>query len=314
MEENDYIGYMKFYGENVANGVIQADVAGAALLGFDECIKFFNRKQIPAINLFNYKIPVKTEEGSWIVWVLGAAGTGVGIFVASYLKKAGEKMAENDFKDIGISDVIGKSIDAIRNLVELIKHKKGNLDWKNENHKIEERDGGYFVLIKNDNGQVIYIPVEQYEWFKDMPKKSLEKMVQGVATGQNLSIGVKKNDKFESTEITLKERELFLSAEEDEVDEIVFPELEHGSYAQLEGKLIRGNEKTNSLGFEYIGVILNCHPEKGSIRQYKSALFLKCIIRCYISRAMKNNQNLDKKPTLFLENVEPLESDQFELF
>ena len=84
-------------------------------------------------------------------------------------------MAENDFKDIGISDVIGKSIDAIRNLVELIKHKKGNLDWKNENHKIEERDGGYFVLIKNDNGQVIYIPVEQYEWFKDMPKKSLEK-------------------------------------------------------------------------------------------------------------------------------------------
>lgn len=101
-----------------------------------------------------------------------------------------------------------------------------------------------------------------------------------------------------------------MNSEEDEQEEIIFPELIHGEIMQLEGKLIRGNEKTNSLGFEYKGVILNCHPTKGSIRQYKSSLFLKCKIDCYIDRHSKSEFIYDKKPTLYLERVEPLEIDQ----
>lgn len=314
MDENNYIGYMKFYGERVEKGIIQADVAGQALLGFDECIKFFNQQQLPTINSYDYKIPVKTEEGSWVVWVLGTVVTGSSIFVGSYLKKAAEKMAENDFKDIGLSDIFKKSIEALKNLVELIKHKKGNFEWNYEDYKIEQHGDRYVVSIKNEVGELIYIPVEQLEWFKKIPKKSLEKMVKGVMAGQNLSIGVKNKENFDSTSITIKEKPLFLQQEDEELEEIIFPELIHGEEVQLEGKLIRGNEKTNSLGFEYKGVILNCHPARGSIRQYKSSLFLKCKIYCYVSRLMKNHLILDKKPTLFLEDVEPLENDQFDLF
>lgn len=315
MENENYVGYLKFYGKNIENGIIQADIAGQALIGFDECIRFFNKKQNPKIILYDYKIPVITEKGSWVVWVLGSMAGMAGIFGTAYLKKAGEKMAEKDFQDIGFSDIFRKSLLALKNLVDLIKHKKGNINWENEDFHIEQKNDSFFVSIKNESGESILIPIEQLEWFKNIPKESLEKIVQGVMVGQSLSIGVRnENENFDSTSITNEEKSLFLSSEEDEQEEVIFPELVHGETTQLEGKLVRGNEKTNSLGFEYKGVILNCHPTKGSIRQYKSSLFLKCKIDCYINRHEKSDLILDKKPTLHIERVEPLESDQLNLF
>lgn len=315
MESENYVGYLKFYGKNIENGIIQADIAGQALIGFDGCIRFFNKKQNPEIILYDYKIPVITEKGSWVVWVLGSMAGMAGIFGTAYLKKAGEKMAEKDFQDIGFSDIFRKSLLALKNLVDLIKHKKGNINWENEDFHIEQKNDSFFVSIKNESGESILIPIEQLEWFKNIPKKSLEKIVQGVMVGQSLSIGVRnENENFDSTSITNEEKSLFLSSEEDEQEEVIFPELVHGETTQLEGKLVRGNEKTNSLGFEYKGVILNCHPTKGSIRQYKSSLFLKCKIDCYINRHEKSDLILDKKPTLHIERVEPLESDQLNLF
>ena len=315
MENENYVGYLKFYGKNIENGIIQADIAGQALIGFDECIRFFNKKQNPEIILYDYKIPVITEKGSWVVWVLGSMAGMAGIFGTAYLKKAGEKMAEKDFQDIGFSDFFRKSLLALKNLVDLIKHKKGNINWENEDFHIEQKNDSFFVSIKNESGESILIPIEQLEWFKNIPKESLEKIVQGVMVGQSLSIGVRnENENFDSTSITNEEKSLFLSSEEDEQEEVIFPELVHGETTQLEGKLVRGNEKTNSLGFEYKGVILNCHPTKGSIRQYKSSLFLKCKIDCYINRHEKSDLILDKKPTLHIERVEPLESDQLNLF
>lgn len=288
MENENYVGYLKFYGKNIENGIIQADIAGQALIGFDECIRFFNKKQNPEIILYDYKIPVITEKGSWVVWVLGSMAGMAGIFGTAYLKKAGEKMAEKDFQDIGFSDIFRKSLLALKNLVDLIKHKKGNINWENEDFHIEQKNDSFFVSIKNESGESILIPIEQLEWFKNIPKESLEKIVQGVMVGQSLSIGVRnENENFDSTSITNEEKSLFLSSEEDEQEEVIFPELVHGETTQLEGKLVRGNEKTNSLGFEYKGVILNCHPTKGSIRQYKSSLFLKCKIDCYINRHEK---------------------------
>ena len=302
MGNENYVGYLKFYGKNIENGIIQADIAGQALIGFDECIRFFNKKQNPEIILYNYKIPVITEKGSWVIWVLGSITGMAGVFGAAYLKKAGEKMAEKDFQDTGFSDIFKKSLSALKNYIELIKHKKGKIDWENEDFHIIQENNEFFVSIKNELGESILIPVEQIEWFKNIPSKVLEKIVQGVMIGQSLSIGVKsENGHFDTTSITNEEKNLFLNSEEDEQEEIIFPELIHGEeIVQLEGKLIRGNERTNSLGFEYKGVILNCHPTKGSIRQYKSSLFLKCKIDCYIDRHSKSEFIYDKKPTLYL--------------
>ena len=99
MENENYVGYLKFYGKNIENGIIQADIAGQALIGFDECIRFFNKKQNPEIILYDYKIPVITEKGSWVVWVLGSMAGMAGIFGTAYLKKAGEKILQLIFYD-----------------------------------------------------------------------------------------------------------------------------------------------------------------------------------------------------------------------
>ena len=152
MEKEDYIGYLKFYGENIEKGIIQADVAGQALLGFDECIRFFNKKQCPTIILYDYKIPVITEKGSWVVWLLGSIAAGASVFGASYLKKAREKMAEKDFQDIGFSDIFKKSLSALRNFIELIKHKKGKIDWENEAWHITQKNDEFFVSSENELG------------------------------------------------------------------------------------------------------------------------------------------------------------------
>ena len=32
MENENYVGYLKFYGKNIENGIIQADIAGQTLM------------------------------------------------------------------------------------------------------------------------------------------------------------------------------------------------------------------------------------------------------------------------------------------
>ena len=123
--EQDSVGYIKFVGSAVEDGSIGADAAGRSLLALDELIRYFNRQQSKGFSSFPYEITIKTRKGSWEVLVLGL----IGIFAVAYLKKAGETMAQNDLKDVGFKDVIQKSVDALKKLVDLAKHTEGNLDF-----------------------------------------------------------------------------------------------------------------------------------------------------------------------------------------
>lgn len=106
---HDYeeVGFIKYSGKGVVNGIIDASSAGSALLGLDDAIRFFNSMQSPELGSIDYQIPVKTREGSWEVPVMAISAV-AGAFFFGYAKKAGEKMAENDFKDIGFKDVFKK--------------------------------------------------------------------------------------------------------------------------------------------------------------------------------------------------------------
>jgi len=96
------VGFVKYSGQDLPSGIIDAGSAGSALTGLDETLRFFNTQQSPDFAAFTYDIPVQTRAGSWEALVLGAIGVGGGTFALGYLKKAGEKLAENDFKDIGL--------------------------------------------------------------------------------------------------------------------------------------------------------------------------------------------------------------------
>lgn len=305
--EREEIGFMKFSGDGVLSGVIDAGSAGLALVGLDETIRFFNEKQSPEFAKLDYQIPVRTTEGSWMAWILAPAALAGGAFALSYLKKAGEKMAENDFKEIGLKDVLKKSINAIQFLIRLVKHTKRLQGWDVKN--ISWRNNNSEIGILNSNGEVIYLPIEYFRWFESLPPHIVSKITSVVAQDRSLSIGVRLNNEFEEVTVNVEEKTYFSSNEIEFDEEYLFPELKHGDIVKLEGKLTRGNESSNSIGFEYENHILNCIPESGSIRRYKPALFLRCIVQGTITRMSKQRMVSEKRPTIIIQNIIPLEED-----
>ncbi|MDP5239854.1 hypothetical protein Q9Q94_09940 [Uliginosibacterium sp. 31-16] len=301
------VGFIKYSGSAVPHGVIDAGSAGMALIGLDEALRFFNEKQSTEFAKLDYEIPVRTEGGSWIAIVLGAMGAGAGTFALSYLKKAGEKMAENDCKDIGLKDVLKKSMSAMQYLVRLVKHTKKSKGWETQN--VLWRENGNEVGIPNDAGEVLFIPTEFFNWYASIPQRLIVKMTTVVRAERTLSIGVMKGGVCE--EVTVGEIDKILFSEDtlDADEDFLFPELEHGKTVKLEGKLIRGSEASNSVGFEYEGHVLNCIPDFGNVRRFKYALFLKCVIEGTVSRLTKQRLVAEKRPTIIIHKATPLEDD-----
>lgn len=113
-QEYEEVGYIKYSGRDVTRGIIDAGSAGSALIGLDEALRFFNTQQSPEFSNWSYEIPVQTRPGSWEAIVLGGIATVGGGFALGYAKKAGEKMAERDFAEIGMKDVLRKSLERLR--------------------------------------------------------------------------------------------------------------------------------------------------------------------------------------------------------
>jgi hypothetical protein len=247
--------------------------------------------------------------------VLAAIGTAAGAFVFGYAKKAGEKMAENDFKDIGLKDVLQKSMSAVQNLAKLTKHTRKSKGWDIE--RIEPVGNIDMAVITNREGESIHVPIEHMKWFQQLPPRLLARITGVVRSNRKLTIGlIDTMNPTEDVTIDESDKAMFEQSEPDVVDQdTLFPELIHGIDVQLIGRLIRGNEASNTVGLEYEGHIINCVPIMGSVRQYKPALFLRCKVEGRITRHSKKKFVADKKPTLIINRVIPLETDgQFGLF
>lgn len=314
MNEIEDVGYIKYSGEAVADGLIDAASAGSALLGLDDALRFFNAQQSPDLAAFEYDIPVRTHAGSWEAVVIGAAVAGSGAFALGYLKKAGERLAEQDFKDVGLKDVLKKSMSAIQSLVRLVKHTRRPRAW--EQARLVTEGSLPHVAISNDRGEIVLVPAEYLRWYQALPPRLLVRMTSVIRADRVLSIGASADGPLYEVEVHEEDKPLFDdTAEGEEPEDVLFPELTHGSRARLEGRLIRGNQASNSVGLEYQGHVLNCVPEQGSIRRFKPALFLKCLVEGQVTRHAKNRFVADRRPTIIIREVKPLETDgQGQLF
>lgn len=115
--EREKIGFAKYSGKLVEDGYMDARKSAQALLGFDEAIRFFIHQQSPKLKSENFEFPVKVEKGSWTIVV--------GAIVGAYGIKAAQKMAEKDFEDVGLSDVLKKSLNGIQWVIKIGKHLGG---------------------------------------------------------------------------------------------------------------------------------------------------------------------------------------------
>lgn len=305
-QNTEEMGFIKYDGKTVSEGVIDAGNAGMALIGLDQAIRYFNERQNPKLNNIEYQLPVQITNGSWKVLILLAiAGSPLAY---AYLKKGVETMAQNDFKDIGFKTLFHKSTEALQYLFKLCKHTKKFKNW--DLGKVQWQNNNTEVGILNEDGALLFVPIEYIKWYDALPTQIIAKIVGPIEYERKLIIGVKNDQSYEEVTITEKEKLIFVDDDVDVDSEYIFPELKHGEPVKLEGKLTRGNESTNSVGLEYKEHILNCIPDHGSIRRFKTALFLRCSVDGTVSRFTRTKAIEEKKPTIIVHNITPLEEDE----
>ena len=306
-KEYEDVGFIRYTGNDVEEGVIDAGSAGSALLGLDEAVRYFNTKQSPEFATLEYDVPIQTRRGSWEAVVVASAAVGAA-FTLGYVKKAGEKIAENDFKDLGMKDILRNSMSAIQYLAKLILHTKQTRGW--ESARFAKSNPTNTIAVPNSNGELLEVPVEFFQWYQSLPPRLLTRMTSIIRPERALSIGVNIGKSVTVVKLSVNDRPLFEDNEvEDDIDDILFPELIHGMQVSVIGRLIRGNEASNSLGLEFEGHVINCVPATGSIRQYKPALFLKCQVMGRVNRHSRNRFISERRPTIIIEKVNPLETD-----
>lgn len=302
------VGYISYEWEGTPSGVIDAYAGGEALLGIDEAVRFFNRQQIRSLASSSYEIPVYTGEGSWLAVVMGVIGLPVGTFITAYTKKAAEKMAEKDFSNVGLSDIARKSMDALVRLVEVIKHLKKVPDWQAT--KVTWSDNALVAFIEANDGNVIAVPAEYLKWYRQIPRGTLKKLSTPISAGGKMVVASKQEDgSFHSVDVDHEYVYLLSGEDEANDDQFLFPELRHADEVELEGLVTRGNQSTNSIGFQFGGHILNCIPEAGNVRRYKAAMFLHCRVVATVNRHVGSLTKLDNRPTLIIQKIIPLEDD-----
>ena len=112
----EYIGYVKYQGPHIKDGLFGARDAAIALNGFDEVFRYFLIKEDPEFSTLKFDLPIKIEEGSWGIFtpeaiehlMYVAAGSTIGYCT---LKKYFTTVAEIAAKDGKILQAkLGRSI------------------------------------------------------------------------------------------------------------------------------------------------------------------------------------------------------------
>lgn len=268
-QETEYIGYLKYTGELVNEGLMGARESGEALLGFDSMMRYFMKQEIPYLKKFEFEIPVRVRKGCWEALIPGGLSLLALWLLKEYASATMHKAAQDGFHKIGlVKDLklaIETSLHAIQWMVKISVHlgkfTKDTLD------KIKVKNSGEEVGIPNDKGEYFFVPNKFYKFFKECPEDILSQNAKLVERERILKIGLMGGD-----EITITEKEKFIFCSKDEKDEIL-PELDNGDQVDLTGIITIGNEKYNRINLEYEGHSLLCKPQKDkNIADFKTQL------------------------------------------
>ena len=302
-----YLGYLKYYGNKVDDGLLDAKKAADALLGFDEVLRYFIYQEDSSLQSIDFELPVKIEKGSWFAYIPDTIQdwvvAGGAIAATTYLTTAAKKMAENDFKTVGFSTIIKKAFESICWVVKLSAHI--NTTNKESFKGIKYKNNNTEIGITNENGQVLYVPYYILETYKKCPDELFSRLARVIDEGRELEIG--RVDADIKANISYSQRNIFYVEHED-TEQITLPELIHGEKVELLGHTIRGNEKTNTIGFLYEGHVLTCKPKKGSIVSQKFKLFDNCKIIGVVERLDKQGNYKEKKPRIIFTKLLKVET------
>ncbi len=318
----EYLGYFKYEGKKVADGYMDLRKSADVLTGIDEIFRYFLYKTDPELNKIEFEIPVKIRKGSWEAlipenigdWIELALGAGGTTYLVSLLKK----MAQNDIGDKGFKDLFKGFIKSIKWIIKIGKH-TGTLKTKSfDSTKFLDKEGIQFIGIENSDGLILYVPKTYLDIYSQVPSTLLTRLIKIIDIEREFKVGLNEkeandlDDTDREISINYNERNFFIKDNED--DEILFPELKHGQYIELEGHITRGNENSNNLGFEYKKHILTCYPQHGNVVSDSKYIFMDCIIKGYIDRQDKTGV-IEKRPKIrYLEILPNTKDSNLNLF
>lgn len=308
MTKEKYIGYIKYEGILVEDGLMDARRQAKALIALDTALRYFIAKQAPDFRNLDFEIPIRIRKGSWEALipetVAGWVQAGLGAVATAYFTKAAQKMAEKDFEDFGITDLFRIALSCIKWFARIGKH-VGDVTIR-EFKNVRFSDDQSQIGLVNSAGETLFVPKHIFDLYLSTNPKLLEELATNVQAGRSLVIGTFENGITDEEIIDSSKKWIF--CDEDEIDEdILFPELVHGDYVVLEGEVTRENKTSNSMGFKYKDHILTAYPETGSIVSYKSILFLKCRLFGTVNRIDEKGRIGARRPKLYFSNLEPLE-------
>lgn len=301
----EYLGYLKYEGNRVSDGYLDARKSAEALLGFDEALRYFVGKQSKALADVDFEIPVRVEKGSWVALIPQSIGgwvlTAFGAATTAYVVTAATKMADHDFKEIGIQDMFRKALMGMQWLIRIGKH-LGSLSRKTFQN-VQWRNGNEEIGIPNNAGEYLFIPKEFFDLYVNAPQSLLAKVTRIVIQERTMVIALCQDDGDVKEEVSVANRSIFCQ----DNDDLLFPELIHGMDVSLEGLVTRGNENSNTIGFQHNDHILTCFPMIGSVVGYKHALFVKCRIRGIVTRANRMGEPVEPRPKIMFTALDALE-------
>jgi len=200
------------------------------------------------------------------------------------------------------------AIDSIKWFARIGKH-MGNVAVREFKHA-QFTDDLKQIGIKNENGDVLFVPKHILELYVSTNPRLLESMAENIQDGRSLAIGSMQAGVVDEEIVDLTDKSIFCDEDAELGEDVLFPELVHGDYVVLEGEVTRENKTSNSMGFKYNDHILTAYPETGSIVRYKPLLFLKCRLFGTVNRIDETGRIGARRPKLYFSNLEPLEEDR----
>tara|TARA_R110000850_G_scaffold243177_2_gene368030 strand:+ start:31 stop:978 length:948 start_codon:yes stop_codon:yes gene_type:complete len=312
LTQNNAVGILKFDGKLIVEGAIDLKTAGESLIGLNEALNFFIKKEHPEFNEIELEIPVQIRKGSWEAiiseiftehyWKIAS------VFLANkYLGTALGEMAKHDFKNIGFTDLIKKSFKGIIWTIKIAKH-LGSLSVKLISDILVLDDSKPNEIgISDSEGVILWVPVDALDFYKNCPDTLFFKMTKNIEIERDLTITYSDENENISSTISNTTKPIFFRYK-DTKETFLFPELVHGEIVEIKGRITRGNENANTLGLSYKRHILTLVPVKGNIVSNKGGLFSECTVIGKVDRMNRTGTKLEKKPKIIYTEIIPIES------
>lgn len=318
-QEEQFIGYLRYSGKSVENGLLDARKSAEALFGFDQVLRYFLLKEDPTLSEIDFEIPVRIRKGSWEALIPEIIDK---IFspecvLTTYGVATANQAAKDGLFETGLAKDVKKtfkaSLVAAQWVIRTASHIGSLTKKKFENVKFEKRGQETLVKIPNKKNEYLEVPKKYFDLFIACPEKLFSKNAKIIQTERTLEFGVFENGQESKVSVSEKEKFIFCNQEDDE--EIILPELKHGQFVELEGEITRATESTNSIGFRYQDHTIVCKPQLGNIAQFKNRIvsqeddhfFPKVQIKGQIDRTAKNGEFKEKRPQIFFSEISPLE-------